>query len=419
MPAMQTWTGSGWKRLTVNRNMMKKITLAVWMLTTMLACAQETPGNMQWSVMMADADIKRNPEAWRIDFVTKPKWNYTNGLMCSALFQLWERTGDDRYFDYIKAYADQMIREDGTINTYKLEEYNIDKVNSGKYLFGLYKQTSDEKYLKAIRLLREQMRTHPRTSEGGFWHKKIYPHQMWLDGLYMGAPFLVQYAKEFNEPALFDDVALQIHLIEKHTYDHDIQLYHHAWDESREQKWADRETGRSPHVWGRAMGWYAMALVDVLDFFPLDHPERGNILNSVRRMTESIVRYQDEETGLWYQVVDQGGRAGNYLEGSASSMFAYFLLKAVKHEYIDKSYFINAEKAYKGIIDRLIRVDDQGEVHITQVCGVAGLGGTPYRDGSYEYYINEIKRDNDPKAVGPFIMASLLWEDRTNWSFDR
>lgn len=365
------------------------------------------------SVRMADSDMIRNPKAWMLDFAKTPKWNYTPGLVCSAIQQVWKKTGDEKYYNYIRTYADEMINEDGTIKTYKPQEYNIDKVNPGKFLFGLYKQTGDEKYAKAIKLMRDQMRTHPRTSEGGFWHKKIYPHQMWLDGLYMGSPFLVQYAKVFNEPALYDDVALQIELIDKYTYDDKIGLYYHGWDESKEQKWADKKTGRSPHVWGRAMGWYAMALVDVLDFFPKDHPKYNFILDQVEKMAKSVVRYQDKETGLWYQVVDQGKREGNYLEGSASSMFAYFLLKAVDKGYIDKKYLDNGTKAYKGILDHLIKVDDNGLVSITQVCGVAGLGGNPYRDGSYEYYVNEIIRDNDPKAVGPFIMASLLYEELT------
>lgn len=397
-------------------NATKKLIAAVLSVAVVCQAAAQSPAatvttNVPWSVRMADSDMIRNPKAWMIDFVTEPKWNYTPGLVSSAMERLWKKTGDEKYYQYIKTYADEMINEDGTIKTYKPEEYNIDKVNPGKFLFALYAHTGDEKYARAIRLMRDQMRTHPRTSEGGFWHKKIYPHQMWLDGIYMGSPFLAQYAKVFNEPALFDDVAQQIRLIEKYTYDSKVGLYYHAWDERKQQKWANKETGRSPHVWGRAMGWYAMALVDVLDFFPKDHRARKEILQSIDRVAKAIIRYQDKESGLWYQVVDQGNREGNYLEGSASSMYTYFLLKAVKEGYIDKKYLAHAEKAYKGIIDRLIKVDNNGVVSITQVCAVAGLGGDPYRDGTYEYYINEKKRDNDPKAVGPFIMASLLFEE--------
>ncbi len=409
-------TGSGSDHPLINVKTMKQIVALIVLLISASACGQKVATTAPWSVRMADSDIIRNPEAWMIDFVKKPKWNYTPGLVCSAIQQVWEKTGDEKYLNYIRTFADQMISEDGTIKTYNPKEYNIDKVNSGKFLFGLYAHTGDEKYAKAIRLMREQMRTHPRTSEGGFWHKQIYPHQMWLDGLYMGSPFLAQYAKVFDEPALFDDVAQQVRLIEKYTYDPKINLYYHGWDESKQQRWADKETGRSPHVWGRAMGWYAMALVDILDFFPKEHEAYEDIVESVRRMAGSVVQYQDDKTGLWYQVVDQGDREGNYLEASASSMFTYFLLKAAMKGYVGDEYLAHGKRAYQGILDHLIRVEDNGLVSITQVCGVAGLGGNPYRDGSYEYYVNEIKRDNDPKAVGPFIMASILWEelDREN-----
>lgn len=371
---------------------------------------QTTP----WSVRMTDSDIKRNPEGWMLDFSKKPKWNYCHGLVCSAIEQVWYATGDEKYYHYIKDFADTMINEQGEILTYRAEEYNIDRINSGKFLFALYEKTRDEKYKKAIIRLRDQMRTHPRTAEGGFWHKKIYPHQMWLDGLYMASPFLAQYAREFNEPELFDDVANQIHLIDKYTLDEVTGLYYHGWDESREQRWADKETGLSRHVWGRGMGWYAMTLVDVLDFFPENHKQREMILEKVEHMADVLIDYQDEETGLWYQVMDQAGREGNYLESSASTMFVYFLVKAVKHDYIDKSYLKHARKGYQGILEHFIVENEAGEVEITRACAGAGLGGDPYRDGSYEYYINEKIRANDPKAVGPFIMAALLFEELDN-----
>ncbi|MDX5435551.1 MAG: glycoside hydrolase family 88 protein [Pontibacter sp.] len=364
-----------------------------------------------WSVRMADSDMKRNPEGWMIDFKDKPKWDYTQGLFASAIERVWEKTGDKKYLAYIQAFADTMISEDGTIMTYKKADYNIDRVNPGKFLMELYKETGDNKYKLAIEELRDQMRTHPRTSEGGFWHKKIYPHQMWLDGLYMASPFLAQYAVEFNEPALFDEVAKQIVLVDKYTWNPEKGLWHHGWDESREQKWADPETGKSPHVWGRAMGWYAMALVDVLDFMPKDHPRRPEVLQITQKMANALAQYQDKDTGLWWQVVDMGGKDGNYREGSASSMFTYFLVKAVKDGHIDQKYMQTAKKGYDGIISNLIQENEDGTISITHVCAVAGLGGTPYRDGTYAYYINEERRNNDPKAVAPFIMASLEFEE--------
>jgi unsaturated rhamnogalacturonyl hydrolase len=361
-------------------------------------------------VRMADSELKRNPDPRLLDFREKPKWEYTNGLLLTSLLKVWEKTGDRKYFNYARSYADSMILDDGNIVTYKKSDYNIDRVNPGKFLMVLYEETGTPKYKRAVDTLRQQMREHPRTSEGGFWHKKVYPHQMWLDGLYMGSPFLAQYAAEFNEPALFDDVAKQIHLIDKYTYDEETGLYYHGWDESKEQQWADPETGLSPNFWGRAMGWFSMALVDVLDFLPENHPKRPEVLKITRRLAEGIIRHQDDESGVWYQVVDQPKREGNYKEASASSMFTYFLLKGVNNGYLDSSFHDNAIKGYNGLLEEFIRYEDDGTVSLTNVCSVAGLGGNPYRSGSYEYYISEPKRDNDPKGVGPFIMASLEFE---------
>jgi unsaturated rhamnogalacturonyl hydrolase len=363
-----------------------------------------------WSVRMAVSEMTRTPDAAYLDFVKEPRWNYTNGLVCSAVQRVYEKTGEQKYLDYIKAYADKMIQSDGTIQGYNADEYNIDKVNSGKFLFALLKITGDEKYSRALHHLREQMKTHPRTSEGGFWHKQIYPHQMWLDGLYMGAPFLTQYAKVFNEPALYDDVALQIELIDKHTYDSSSGLFYHAWDEKKQQRWANKDNGKSPHVWGRAMGWFAMSLVDVLDYFPEQHPKRKQLLDITEKMARAIVSNQDKTTGVWYQVMDQPKRKGNYLEASASSMFTYFLIKGVNQGYINAKYKANGKKGYAGIIKLFIKEEANHTISLTQVCAVAGLGGNPYRDGSFEYYIGEPKRDNDPKGVGPFIMASVEME---------
>lgn len=375
--------------------------------------ANNSESQMPLYALMADSEMKRNPDPRLLDFRDKPKWEYTNGLICTAFLKVWKETGDEKYFNYAKSYADSMITDDIQILTYKKSDYNIDRVNPGKFLMELYKQTGNEKYRKAVETLRDQMREHPRTTEGGFWHKKIYPHQMWLDGLYMGSPFLAQYASEFHEPAIFDDVARQIRLIDKYTWDESKGLYYHGWDESREQKWSDPQTGRSPHAWGRAMGWFAMALVDVLDFFPADHPERQNVLAVHRKLADAIVHNQNA-SGLWWQVLDRPGDEGNYLEGSASSMFSYFLLKSANKGYLDITYANAGKKGYEAIVNKLIRKNDDGTISLTQVCGVAGLGGNPYRNGSYEYYINEVIRDDDPKGIGPFIMASLEYKHLAN-----
>lgn len=359
------------------------------------------------AVKMADSEIKHFTEPWTVDFNPKPVWNYTQGLIAHAMILLWKENGNDTYYNYAKLYADKMIDVNGDISGYQFKDYNIDAVNSGKFLFYIYEKTKDERYLKAINHLRDQLKTQPRTSEGGFWHKQRYPNQMWLDGLYMGSPFLAQYASWAKDSKIYDDVANQFIIVNKHTYNSKIGLNYHAWDESKQQKWADPETGCSPNFWGRAMGWYAMALVDVLDYIPLDHPNRPKLIEILNQVAGGIKKYQDLKTGLWYQVLDQGNRKGNYLEATGSSMFTYALLKATRKGYISKDYKAVAIKAYNGILKNFIQKNGDGTISLTKCCSVAGLGGNPYRDGSFEYYIKEPVRADDPKGVGPFIMACL------------
>ncbi len=366
--------------------------------------------NLPWSQRMAETIMYDFPEIWKMEEGDKIKWAYTKGLACDAFLALWKATGNRIYFDYAKAYADTMINKDGIIYGYKIEDYNIDNINPGKMLFDLYAETKDKRYETALKTLRKQFDNHPRTTEGGFWHKKVYPHQMWLDGLYMGAPFYAHYGKLYNEPKIIDEAIKWVILMEKKSRDPKTGLLYHAWDESKEQQWANKETGLSQHFWGRGMGWYAMALVDILDY-AADHPKKDEIIKIIKRTAEAIVKVQDKKTGVWYQVLDLAEREGNYLEGSGSAMCTYFLLKAVKKGYLDPIYLSSAKKAYLGMIDHLIKKENDGRIIITPVCAGAGLGGNPYRDGSYEYYINERKRDNDPKAVGPFIMASILYEN--------
>ena len=362
-----------------------------------------------YSVRMADSEMKRMPESWMTDFAKKPKWDYCNGLELGAILKVWKLTLDPKYFNYVKSYTDTIIAPDGTITGYKLEDYNIDKLNSGKMLFDLYAVTKEEKLKKAMDLLRSQMLTHPRTTEGGFWHKKIYTNQMWLDGLYMASPYLVQYGQRFGEKTISDDVAKQIILINKHLYDSKTGLYYHGWDESRKQKWANPETGCSPNFWSRSMGWYMMAIVDVLDYLPKNHPQRPAIIRILKNLSKSLEKYRDPKTGMWYQVADKIGAEGNYVESSGSAMFIYTWAKGAKKGYLPKSYLLKAEVAYGQFVKRFIKENADGTISLTDGCAVAGLGGEPrYRDGSYQYYISEPIRDNDPKAVGPFIMLSVL-----------
>jgi len=369
--------------------------------------AQKPAEGMLMAVKMADSEIRHFPDPWTVDFNPKPVWNYTQGLIADAMIRVWKVNSQITYYHYAKTYADKFIDGNGIISGYKAEDFNIDCVNSGKFLFDVYKKTNDKRYLKAIGQLRSQLKSQPRTSEGGFWHKLRYPNQMWLDGLFMGTPFLAQYAAVLNEPEIFDDVVNQFVIVHKHTYDVKTGLNYHGWDESKQQKWADPTTGCSPNFWGRAMGWYAMGLVDVLDFLPVNHPGRAKLIGILQQVADGFKKYQDPKTGLWYQVLDQGNREGNYLEATASSMFTYALLKASRKGYISKDYKIIAVKAYAGILENFVRNNEDGTISLTKCCSVAGLGGTPYRDGSFEYYVNEPVRTDDPKGVGPFIMACI------------
>ena len=363
-----------------------------------------------WSVRMVESEMARWPESWQLDFQPKLKWDYCHGLELQAMLDVYDRYGNDKIYEYALAYADTMVNADGTIKMYKREEFSLDRVNSGKFLFRIYEQTKDEKYKKALALMRSQFEDHPRNADGGFWHKKVYPNQVWLDGIYMGAPFYAEYAFRNNEVNAYKDVINQFLMAARHTYDPKTDLYKHACDVSKKEKWADPVTGQSQHSWGRALGWYAMAFVDALEFIPQHEEGRDSMIIVLNKVAGQIKRLQDEKTGLWYQVLDRSGDEGNYLESSCSVMFVYSLFKAVRKGYIDGSYLAVAEKGYKGILENFITTDENGMISITKACAVAGLGGKNYRMGDYDYYINEQIRDNDPKAVGPFIMASLEWE---------
>ena len=393
----------------MNNLLCKTFVMGALICSTQLS-AQKVSDKQPWSVRMVESEMIRCPESWQLDFQPKLKWDYCHGLELQAMLDVYDTYGDKKIFDYALAYADTMIHNDGSIETYKLHEYNIDRLNSGKFLFRIYEQTKDEKYKKAIDLLRSQLNTHPRNEDGGFWHKKVYPNQMWLDGIYMGAPFYAEYAFRNNRVQDYQDIVHQFITVARHTYDPKNGLYRHACDVSRKERWADPVTGQSQHSWGRAMGWYAMAFVDALDFIPKHEAGRDSMLVILNNIAAQVKRIQDPKTGLWYQVLDKSGEKGNYLESSCSTMFVYALFKAVRKGYIDKSYLKVALKGYQGILDNFIEVDKDGVVTITKACAVAGLGGKNYRMGDYTYYINETIRSNDPKAVGPFIMASLEWE---------
>lgn len=358
-----------------------------------------------WSERMAKSIMQRNEEPWMIDFMNRPVWSYPQGLVLLSFQKLSHGTNDDRYYEYGKAYADKLIDEKGEIIGYKQLSFNIDMINSGKILFELYDKTQDERYLTALKTLRQQIEWQPKTTEGGFWHKLRYPWQMWLDGAYMGTPFIAQYAVTFNEPELLDLAAKQLILMNNHLRDEQTGLLYHGWDESGLQTWSDSETGKSKNFWGRAIGWYAMAVVDALDYFPENHPKRNELITILNDLFVALKPFQDTETGLWSQVVDQPKREGNYGEASGTAMISYAMAKAVNKGYTDKSYKKTAQKAFDGLVDNLIEVEENGLINLTKVCAVAGLSTD--RPGTFEYYINEKIRTNDPKGTGPFILAAL------------
>ncbi|MDQ8014100.1 MAG: glycoside hydrolase family 88 protein [Flavobacterium nitrogenifigens] len=364
--------------------------------------------NLKWSDKMALTLMKRHPEAYMIDDAKKPKWDYVHALVLHSIEELYKKNPDPRYKAYIKGYVDNLVQADGSINTYEFDKYNIDLVLPGRLLFDVYETSKDEKYLKALQLIRKQLAEQPRTQSGGFWHKQIYPNQMWLDGLYMGEPFYAEYTAKFENGKSFDDIAKQFEVIQLKATDPKTGLLYHGWDESKQMPWANKETGNSPNFWSRSLGWYVMALVDVLDYMPKDHPKRKELIKYLNNASEAILKFQDSKSGLWYQVTDKGGEKGNYLEASGSAMFAYAYAKGANKGYLPAKFKKAANKAFDGLTTILIKkVDEDGGITLTNCCQVAGLGGNPYRDGSYEYYVNERKKDNDPKATGPFILAAI------------
>jgi len=335
----------------------------------------------------------------------KPKYEYDFAFLAMAIGKLEKY--DPKYAAYERAYIDYFVQDDGTIHGYKRSDFNIDRIRPGVNMLSLYEKTGDEKYKKAIQTLVSQMEEHPRTQANGFWHKKRYPWQMWLDGIYMAAPFLARYAHDFEQPHFFDEVVFQIQLIYQKTLDPETGLLYHAWDESREQRWCNPETGQSKHFWSRGTGWYMMALVDVLDYLPLNHPGRDSVIHILNRVSTALLNVRDENTGLWYQVLDQGGREGNYIEASGSAMFIYAFAKGAKKEYLDPKYRSIAEESLDSLMQNLVITGTDGTLTLTHTCGACGLGGDPYREGDYAYYISEKKVNNDTKGVAPLILAAL------------
>jgi unsaturated rhamnogalacturonyl hydrolase len=335
------------------------------------------------------------------------KWTYDMGVILKGVEGIWLKTGDVRYFNYIQKQIDALVQADGTIKTYKFEDYNLDNINSGKLLLMLYRVTQKEKYLKAANILHAQIAVQPRTSDGGFWHKKIYPHQMWLDGLYMAEPFSAEYALMAKDDSAFNDIAKQFIIMESHARDAATGLLYHGWDDSKQQQWANKQTGCSPYFWSRAMGWYADALVDVLDYFPQTHPKRKDLINILNRLVIALAREQDPVTGIWKDILHYNGpgKEKNYFEASAASQFVYAIAKGVRNGYLSADKIIIAKKGYAGLVKQFVKVEN-GQTNLHGTVKVSGLGGVPYRDGSFNYYMSEPVIVNDPKGMGAFILAS-------------
>lgn len=357
--------------------------------------------------LLASQHMERFPDPWLMRKSDgEYAWSYTHGLVLLGMEQMFRQSGDETYARYIQAYADHFIDTDGNINTFRVTEFNIDSINAGKMLFFLFERTGDERYRLAMDKLRKQLEWHPRTHSNGFWHKRKYPWQIWLDGLYMAQPFYGQFEKLYgNDPGVFDDIVNQFVVIELKTRDAKTGLLYHGWDESALQAWADPDTGLSPGFWSRAMGWYAMAIVDTLEHLPEGYEGRSTLSEILTRLVDALRPYQ-HDSGLWYQVPDQGNREGNWLEASGSAMFTYSIAKGVRLGLLEGEYMSIATKGYNGLLNQIISMDADGMIHVNDICRSAGLGGVPYRDGSYEYYISTDRVSDDAHGIGSFLLAA-------------
>lgn len=384
------------------------ILLLIFSIKT-IAQTNENPilaDNMKWSGRTALTILNKYPKAYQIDGTEKPKWDYKMGLILSGFEKLYQKTNDKKYFDYIKEYADEMIDADGNIKKYDIKEYNIDCANPGKLLFNLFDATKDNRYLKVIQQLRTQLETQPRTASGGFWHKQIYPNQMWIDGLYMAEPFYTQYTVKYENGKALDDIAKQFELVQNHLVDKKTGLVYQAWDESKEIGWANPETGTSPTIWGRGIGWYMMALVETLDYYPKNHPKQKELIVYLNRIAKSAVEHKSP-SGLWYQVADKPELKGNYLESSASAMIIYSLAKGADKGYLASSYKKIAQKSFDAYLKEFVKKDDKGQIIISNVSSNVGLGGKPFRDGTNDYYINSKTKDNSSPALAAFLLSAI------------
>lgn len=336
----------------------------------------------------------------------KDYWNYEDGCVLLGSWNLYEATGDKEYVDFVKDYLKDWIGEDGAIRNYEDRTYNIDSINTGKILFGVYEETGEEKYKKALDYLMDRLSKHPRNEAGSFWHKEIYPNQVWLDGLYMALPFYMEYDTRFGGRERYGDILWQFENARKYMFSEEKGLYYHGYDHSRKQPWADPETGVSKNFWLRSMGWYIMALADTMAAMDIQIFEVYKRLEELfKEAIRGILAYEDPETKLFYQVIDKADEKGNYTETSGSAMVAYGVLKGVRIGALSREKYLPVGQE---IFDGLVReklVEENGMGRLVDICCVAGLGPGETRDGSVEYYLSEKIVSDDSKGVGPFMMA--------------
>ena len=399
--------------------MKRTFLLAVSALLLFASCGRQQgliDSRRPLAVRMVESEIARHPEAASLDGIApgKIKWNYTTGLELLAMIDAGNLYNRRDFYDYALHYYDSIVQPDASVLTYKKEKYNLDHVCPGRPLFLIAERTGEARYAQVLDTLFRQLQEHPRNDDGGFWHKQAYPHQMWLDGLYMAEPFYAEYAaRRLAGTDAFEaakkDIVRQFVLVAGHTYDPATGLYRHACDVSREMFWCDKTSGQTPHAWGRAMGWYAMAIVETLQYLGVDSTTRP-MIDILRHIYETLPAFADPETGMWYQVLDQPGREGNYLEATASVMFVYAMLKGVRLGYLPARLKPEAMRLYERFVERFVRENEDGTLSLTDCCAVAGLGGKSMRDGSFDYYISEPIIENDCKGVGPFIWASMEYD---------
>jgi unsaturated rhamnogalacturonyl hydrolase len=351
---------------------------------------------------------------WPAGAENKNVWGYELGFLLDGIAAEWHASADPAAFPYIKATVDKYVTDDGTIMGYKASGHTLDDIEMGRAVLLCYRVTQEAKYSKAAEFLHEQLAQQPRTPSGGFWHKQVYPNQMWLDGAYMAEPFRAEYAAVFQQPGDFDDIAKQLLLMYDHMRDLKTGLLRHGWDDAAAGEapmaWADKSTGLSPEAWGRAMGWYAMALVDVLDWFPKDQPQRAALVAAFKGTMAAVARVQDPASGLWWEVLDRGSTGKNYPEASASCMFTYALAKGVREGYLPRADEANARRAWAGIQKQFLTTNADGTLTLHGTVKVGGLGGTPYRSGTFDYYMSEPVVDQDKKGVGAFLLAGTEME---------